>query len=127
MSEKEASLQMAPMSPKWLARRSSSRHQRAQEDGARRRLETERRLDGAGEGDGVGDGAVARDAAGELRRLVQRGAEHQAVDALVHVAQPLFQAHDGLAVAAEAEVAGLDDAGVHGADRDLVQRRARRR
>ena len=41
----------------------------------------------------------------------------------MHVAQPLLQAHDGLAVAGEAEVAGLDDAGMHGADRDLVQRR----
>ena len=47
-------------------------HQRAQPDRARRRLEAERRLDRAGEGDGVGDGAVARDAAGELRRFVQR-------------------------------------------------------
>ena len=99
-------------------------HQRAQIDGARRRLEAKRRFHGAGEGDGVGHRAVARHAAGELRRLVQRGAEHQAVYALVHVAQPLLQAHHGLAVAAEAEVTGLDDAGVHGADRDLVQRRA---
>ena len=38
-------------------------HQRAQEDRARRRLETECRLDGAGEGDGIGDRAVARHAA----------------------------------------------------------------
>ena len=45
---------------------------------------------------------------------------------LVHIAQPLFQPHHRLAVAREAEVAGLDDAGVHGADRDLMQRRALR-
>ena len=46
------------------------------------------------------------------------------LDALVHVAQPLLQPHDGLAVGGEAEMAGLDDAGVHRPDRDLVQRRA---
>ena len=99
-------------------------HQRAQVDRPGRHLEAERCLDGAGEGDGVGDGAVARYAAGELGGLVQRGAGEQAVDAFVHVAEPLFQPHHGLAVAGEAEMAGLDDAGVHGTDRDLVQRRA---
>ena len=57
------------------------------------------------------------------RRLVQRGALHQPVDALVHVAEPLLQAHHRLAVGGEAEVAGLDDPRVHGTDGDLVQRR----
>ena len=57
------------------------------------------------------------------RRLLERRAGHQAVDALVHIAQPLLQPHDGLAVGGEAEMAGLDDAGMHRADRDLVQRR----
>ena len=47
-------------------------HQRAQPDRARRRLDAERRLDGAGEGERIGDGAVARDAAGELRRALER-------------------------------------------------------
>ena len=46
------------------------------------------------------------------------------VDALVHVAQPLLEPHDGLAVGGEAEMPGLDDAGVHRPDRDLVQRLA---
>ena len=45
-------------------------------------------------------------------------------DALVHVTKPLLEAHDGLAVGGEAEVAGLDDAGVHGPDGDLMHRRA---
>ena len=43
------------------------------------------------------------------------------VDALVHIAQPLLEPHHGLAVGGEAEMAGLDDAGVHRADRNLVQ------
>ncbi len=46
---------------------------------------------------------------------------HQRLDALVDVAQALLQPHHGLAVGGEAEMAGLDDAGVDRADRDLVQ------
>ena len=49
------------------------------------------------------------------------GARHQALDALVHVAQPFLEAHDRLAVGGEAEVAGLDDAGMNRPDRYLVQ------
>ena len=40
--------------------------------------------------------------------------------ALVRVAQPLLQPHHRLALDVEAEMAGLDDAGMHRADRDLV-------
>ena len=40
--------------------------------------------------------------------------------ALVREVQPLLQVDDRLADRAEAEVAGFDDARVHGADRDLV-------
>ena len=100
------------------------RHQRAQIDGAGRGLQSERGLDGAGEGQSVGDRAVAGDAGGELGRFFQRRPAHQRILPLVHVAQPLLQAHYGLAVAGEAEMPGLDDAGMHGADGDLVQRRA---
>ena len=53
-----------------------------------------------------------------LRHL---GAVHQTFDALVHVAQPLLEAHHRLAVGGEAEVTGLDDAGMDRADRYLVQ------
>ena len=59
-----------------------------------------------------------------LAACSRRRARHQAVDALVHVAQPLLQPHHRLAVGGEAEMAGLDDAGVHRPDRDLVHRRA---
>ena len=45
----------------------------------------------------------------------------QRLDALVHVAQALLQPHHGFAIGGEAEVAGLDDAGMHRTDRDLVQ------
>ena len=55
------------------------------------------------------------------RRPVERRARHQALDALVDVAEALFQAHHRLAIGGEAEMAGLDDAGMHRADRDLVQ------
>ena len=49
------------------------------------------------------------------------GAVHQAVDALVHVAKPLLQPHHGFAIAGEAEMARLDDAGMHRTDGDLMQ------
>ena len=52
---------------------------------------------------------------------VEVGAGHQPLDALVDVAEPLLEPHDGLAVGGEAEMPGLDDAGMHRADRDLVQ------
>ena len=99
-------------------------HQGAQPDGARWGLDAERGLHGACEGQRVGHRAVARHAPGKPGRALDGRAEHQAVDALVHVAQSLLQPHHGLAVAMEAEMAGLDDAGVHGPDGDLMQRRA---
>ena len=55
------------------------------------------------------------------RRALERRARHQRLDALVDVAEPLLQAHHRLAIGGEAEMAGLDDAGMHRADRDLVQ------
>ena len=45
------------------------RHQRAQIDGARRRLVAERRLRRLREGKRIGDGAVAGGAASELRAV----------------------------------------------------------
>ena len=45
----------------------------------------------------------------------------EAVDALVDVTEPLLQPGHRLAVGGEAEMAGLDDAGMHWADRNLVQ------
>ena len=46
---------------------------------------------------------------------------HQGLDALVHIAEPLLEPHHRLAIGGEAEMSRLDDAGMHGADRDLVQ------
>src|SRR5262245_64071807 len=80
-----------------------------------------------GEGGGVGDRAVPRSAPRQLRRSVEGCTAHEAVDALVHIAQSLLQTHHGLTVAAKAEVAGLDDAGVHWAHWDLIERWAGRR
>ncbi len=85
-----------------------------------RRLGAGGSLGGTGEGQGVGHGAVARDAAGEPSALGEIGTLEQPLDALVDVAQPLLEAGDGLAIGGEAEMAGLDDAGMDRADRDLV-------
>ena len=45
-------------------------------------------------------------------------------DALMHIAKPFLEPHDRFAVGREAEVAGLDNAGMHGPDGDLMHRRA---
>src|SRR5690606_30070753 len=95
-------------------------HQRAQPVSAGRRLDAERGLGRAGEGERVGDRAVARDAARETRGPVERRAGHQRLHALVDVAKALLQPHDELAIGVEAEMAGLDDAGMDRPDRDLV-------
>ncbi len=46
---------------------------------------------------------------------------HQPLDAAMDIAQPLFQPHDGLAIAGEAEMAGLDDARMDRPHGHLVQ------
>ena len=55
------------------------------------------------------------------------GADHQPFDALVGISQPLFQPDHGLAARGKAEMPGLDDAGMHRTDRNLVQAVAFRR
>ena len=96
-------------------------HQRPQPRRPRRRDDADRRFDGAGEGDLVGDRAVAADPAGEFRAAREIGARHQPLDALVNVAEPLLQPHDRLAAGVEAEMARLDDPGMHRPDRNLMQ------
>ena len=97
------------------------RHQRAQIGRARRHFDLQGGFGGQREGIGIGDRAVAGAAAGKLGGAFEGSARHQALDALVHIAEALLQAHHVLAIGGEAEVARLDDAGMHGTDRDLVQ------
>ena len=97
------------------------RHQRAQELRARRRFDAEHRFDRMRKGDAVSDGAVARGTRGEPRRLFDRRAGHQRLDAFVHVAEPLFEPHHGFAAGGEAKMSRLDDSGMHRADRNLMQ------
>ena len=103
------------------------RHQRAQPHRTHRGLAALRRLHRAREGERIGDCAVAGNPARQPRRVRDRRADHEVVDAFVHIPQPFLQAHDGLAVGGEAEVSGLDDAGMNRADGDLMQRRPFRR
>ena len=96
-------------------------HDAPQQDRPRRHRPAERRLDGPGVGPGIRDRAVARQAAGQTRTALDIGADEKPLDALVHVTQPLLEPHHRLAVGGEAEMAGLDDAGMDRADRNLVQ------
>ena len=97
-------------------------HQRAQICRARRNIDVERRFDRLRKGEAIGDRAVAGHARRETRGALDRGADHQLIDALVHEAKPLLKPHDGFAIGREAEMARLDNAGVHGSDRYLVER-----
>ena len=109
------------MSPKWLARRSSSAisaaQPRARAAAPRRRAPPRRRARRRTRRRRCCRRRCGRRAAPRWRV----GAGHQAVDALVDVAEPLLEAHDRLAVGGEAEMAGLDDAGMDRPDRNLVQ------
>ena len=97
-------------------------HQRAQIDRARRQRHCERGLGREREGIAISHRAVAGGARRQPRGVGKRRARHQALDALVHIAEPLFEPHHEFAVGGETEMAGLDNAGMHRADRDLVQR-----
>ena len=97
------------------------RHQRPQIERARRRRHVQRGLGRLRESERIGDRAVAGSARGQLRRAVEARARHQRLDAFVHIAEPLLQPYHVLAIGGEAEMPGLDDAGMHGPDRNLVQ------
>ena len=97
------------------------RHQGAQPDRALRRFNSQRRFSSHGEGVSISDGAVARGSACEHARSIEIGACHQTFDALVDVAEPLFQAHNSFAARSELKETRFDDAGVHRADADLMQ------
>jgi hypothetical protein len=68
ISAKAASLQTAPMSLMWLARRSSSAMTARSQWARGRGLDAEGGFGGAGEGERIGHGAVAGDPAGEPGR-----------------------------------------------------------
>ena len=74
-----------------------------------------------GKGDGVGNGAVSRDMSRKTCGPIEACAHHQRFGALVHIAETLLQAHHRLPARREPEMAGLDDAGVHGTHRNPVQ------
>ncbi len=68
----------------------------------------------------MADGAVTGDLLREIQGEDQVLALEEPLDALVHEPEAGLHAHDGLAQHPEAKVPGLDDAGVHRADRNLV-------
>ncbi len=84
-------------------------------------------LSGPRERIGIGDRAVARYAPGELDGALKIGSDHEPLDALVGVSQPLLQPDHGLAAGGKAEMSGLDDPRVHRTDRNLMQAVAFRR
>ena len=96
-------------------------HHGPQPDGARRNLESERRFDGPGEGNPIADRAVPRYVTCQSGRLAETCTRHERLDALVHVAEPLLEANDGLPIRSEPEMARLDDSGMDGAHGDSVE------
>ena len=110
----------APRSPTWFARRSSS--------SAMPRSACARgvfwHLASASTtwqyARGVSDGGVARQRLRVVDRALVGPAEQRLLDAAVLIAERDLEMEDVLAVALEAEVPGLDDPGVDGADGHLV-------
>ena len=96
-------------------------HDAAQPHGARWRPEIERTLHRLHERPRAGDRAVAREPRRDARGWLEILTGHEPFDALVGVAETLFEAHYRLAARREAKVAGLDDSGMDRTDRDLVQ------
>src|ERR1019366_5503194 len=78
-----------------------------------------------GKRDGIRDSAVAGDSARELCCLFERRAPHKPLNALLSITEPPFQPHDRLAIGVETKMARLNDTGMHGTDRDLVEAFAR--
>ena len=78
------------------------------------------RLDRLRVGQGVGDGAHAAGPLHDRQRAPEGAALGELLEAAMDEAQPRVEVEDPLADRREAEVAGLDDAGVDRADRQLV-------
>ena len=94
--------------------------ERTKPGGARRRCRRRDALERLRVRPRIRDGAVSRHASREPIRVAQRHLLESLFDALVNVTQPLLEAQDFLADDLEAEVSGLDDAGVHRSDGNLV-------
>jgi len=71
-------------------------------------------------GECVRDRRVAGGGLDHVHRTLVRAGNERPLDAPVLIAEGDLEVEDALAVALEPEVSGLDDAGVHGADRHLV-------
>src|SRR5690349_2019530 len=99
--------------------------QRAQPLRARRRRARAESLERLAVGPTVRDGGIAGDASGQAVPLDEPRAREQLLDAFVDVPQPFLEPQHLLANDGEAEMSGLDDAGMHGADRNLVDAVAR--
>ena len=97
------------------------RHQRAEPYCARWNADVQSAFDRAGESDRIGDGAVARRSRREARTAIERSAHHQRLNAFMNISQPLLEADDRLTAGAEPKMPRLDDAGMDGADRNLMQ------
>ena len=67
----------------------------------------------------MGKGRVARDALGQKDRAVNGETLEELLGSLVRIEHAELQVEDRLTGDGEVEVAGLDDAGVNGADRNL--------
>ena len=87
---------------------------------ARRHSRSAERLDRMGVGQGVADRRVAGGGLHVVDRPLRRPSDERALDAAVLVTERDLEMEDVLAVALKAEMARLDDARVHGPDRDLV-------
>jgi hypothetical protein len=102
-------------------------HQSAQPRRARRHIDIERIFHRARKGERKGDCAIARYARGKQGRAFEWCARKERLGALMHIAKPLFEAHHRLAVRREAKMSRLDDPGVNGPYRNLMQALALRR
>ena len=97
------------------------RHEGAQPHGAGRWLCRAGGFGGAGKSIGISNRGVARGASCEESAVRQVGARNQAFDALVDIAETLFEPNHGLAIRSEAEMPRLDDAGMNRPDRNLME------
>ena len=98
----------------------SFQQQRPQPAGARRDRAPRGCFQRHAVGPRVGNRRIARYAPGEAMRIERCQLGEALLDPLVGVAQPLLQAQHLFADDRKAEMPWLDDAGVHRADRDLV-------